>query len=133
MRRRSHFVPSICNPLLLTSLPAPPHRNRLAIPKSTWYSPLSTARMLRDVPAFRTNLRDDQGKAVMGNTDNFWIWTKESGFDLTHPLTPESKPVEPRIKMKFEMTPITIDPTKTALLIIDYQNYNISRALGNNV
>jgi hypothetical protein len=87
--------------------------------------------MLRDVPAFRTNLRDDQGTTVLGNADNFWIWTKESGFDLTHPLTAESKPAEPRIKMKFEMTPITIDPAKTALLIIVYQNYNISR--GNNV
>ncbi|KUJ17067.1 uncharacterized protein LY89DRAFT_685031 [Mollisia scopiformis] len=67
--------------------------------------------MPRDVPAFRTNLRDDQGKTVLGNADNFWIWTKEPGFDLTHPSTPESKPVEPRIKMKCEMTPFTIDPS----------------------
>ncbi|CAM1508595.1 Fc.00g054430.m01.CDS01 [Cosmosporella sp. VM-42] len=83
-------------------------------------------------PDWRTKPRKDQSPTVIGNSKNFWMWSKEEGFDLTHPPTPDSEPVGTRLRLQCAYTPITIDPSKTALLIIDLQNYDLSRALGND-
>ncbi|KAH6649415.1 isochorismatase family protein [Chaetomium tenue] len=83
-------------------------------------------------PNWRTQPREDQSPTVIGNSKNFWIWSKEDGFDLTHPPTPDSKPIQPRLRLQCALTPILIDPKKTALLIIDLQNYDLHEALGND-
>ncbi|RSL91038.1 hypothetical protein CDV31_015559 [Fusarium ambrosium] len=83
-------------------------------------------------PDWRTKPREDQSPTVIGNSKNFWKWSKDEGFDLTHPPTPDSEPVEPRLKLQCALTPVVIDPAKTALLVVDIQNYDLSRALGND-
>ncbi|KAK4141779.1 Isochorismatase-like protein [Dichotomopilus funicola] len=85
-----------------------------------------------DQPDWRTKPRKDQSPTVIGDSKKFWKWSKEEGFDLTHPPTPNSDPVQPRLKLQCAMTPIVIDPAKTALLIIDLQNYDLHEASGNN-
>ncbi|KAK3379096.1 isochorismatase family protein [Lasiosphaeria ovina] len=91
------------------------------------------ATTLNYISAFRLTSKDNQSSAVLGFEDNFWLWSVEAGFDLTHPPTPSSDPVEPRLTLQCALTPITVDPAKTALLIIDMQNYNLAKELGNHV
>ena len=67
---------------------------------------------------------------VVGGSKNFWLYSKSDGFDLTHPDTPEAPPVHPRIKLNTTSEPATIDHTKSALVIVDLQNYFLSPALG---
>ena len=69
-------------------------------------------------------------QSVIGGKDNFWLYTKASGFDLTHPRSPASTPITPLIELRTSREPITIDPQKTALLPVDAQNYFLSPALG---
>ncbi|KAF2206863.1 hypothetical protein CERZMDRAFT_52272 [Cercospora zeae-maydis SCOH1-5] len=69
-------------------------------------------------------------KAVVGNADNFWLFSSQSGFDLTHPETTTSPPIQPSITIETTTSPITVDPAKCALIIIDMQNYFLSPALG---
>lgn len=84
-------------------------------------------------PDWRENPSKDQPRTVLGNSKkNFWIWSQEGGFDLTHPPTPDSDPVVGRLKLQCSLTPIVIDPVKTALLIIDFGNYDMHAALGND-
>ena len=83
-------------------------------------------------PDWREKPSDDQSPTVIGNSKNFWIWSRDEGFDLTHPPTPDSEPVQPRLKLQCSLTPVVIDPVKTALLIIDFVNYDMHIALGNN-
>ncbi|MCJ1385773.1 hypothetical protein MMC17_008897 [Xylographa soralifera] len=71
-----------------------------------------------------------QPPTVIGSPTNFWLYTVRDGFDLTHPLRPNSKPIHPRVKLETSNTPITIAPVKTALLIVDMQNFFLSKALG---
>lgn len=67
---------------------------------------------------------------VVGHPPNFWLFSNRDGWDLTHPDTPSSAPVYPRLKMETTTSPITITPSKTALIIIDMQNFFLSSALG---
>ncbi|KAI0469257.1 isochorismatase family protein [Xylaria cf. heliscus] len=67
---------------------------------------------------------------VVGSGPNFWLFTNRDGFDMTHPATPSSPPVYPRMTLKTTNSDITIAPAKTALVIIDMQNYFLSTALG---
>ncbi|OAQ67332.1 isochorismatase family protein [Pochonia chlamydosporia 170] len=83
-------------------------------------------------PDWRTKPHPDQSPTIIGNSKNFWKWSKEEGFDLTHPPTPESEPVQGRMRLQCALTPVVIDPAKTALLVIDLQNYDLSKALGNH-
>lgn len=83
--------------------------------------------------AYRLASCNDQSRAVLGTPDNFWLWSTEHGFDLTHPPSPEAEPVRDRIRLQCSLTPVVIDPAKTALIIIDMQNYNLAKELGNNV
>ena len=67
---------------------------------------------------------------VVGRPPNFWLFSNRDGFDLTHPDTPSSPPVHPRITLETTTDPITIAPSKTALIIIDMQNFFLSAAMG---
>ncbi|KAI1131070.1 isochorismatase [Nemania abortiva] len=62
------------------------------------------------------------GPVVLGTPQNFWLWKESSGFDLTHPATPTSEPVTPRIELEAFNARITIAPQKTALVVVDVQN-----------
>lgn len=67
---------------------------------------------------------------VIGGQKNFWLYSKAKGFDLTHPATPSSPPIYPRIPLKTTRADIAIDPAKTALVVVDLQNYFLSPLLG---
>ena len=70
-------------------------------------------------------------KSVIGNADNFWLHSSsDNRFDLTHPSSPSACPVTPRLDLQTSGAPITIDPEKTALVIIDMQNFFLSEAFG---
>jgi len=69
-------------------------------------------------------------RAIIGSPSNFWLHSTRDGFDLTHPPNPQSAPISPCIRLQTTTTPITIDPQKTALVIIDMQNFFLSEALG---
>jgi len=67
---------------------------------------------------------------VIGGEKNFWLYSKADGFDLTHPPTPTSTSIYPRIPLETTKGHIAIDPAKTALVIVDMQNYFLSPSLG---
>ncbi|KAI9711972.1 MAG: hypothetical protein M1820_001680 [Bogoriella megaspora] len=68
-------------------------------------------------------------KAVIGNSDNFWRHSTRDGFDLTHPAEPSA--YLPRsLHIRTSTSPIAVDPAKTALIIIDMQNFFLSEAFG---
>ncbi|TIA02590.1 Isochorismatase hydrolase [Aureobasidium pullulans] len=70
-------------------------------------------------------------QAVIGNAKNFWLHSsKQNRFDLTHPESPSSEPISPRLDLTTSNTPITLDPKKTALVIIDMQNFFLSEGFG---
>ncbi|EGP88783.1 uncharacterized protein MYCGRDRAFT_69761 [Zymoseptoria tritici IPO323] len=64
--------------------------------------------------------------AIIGDSDNVWKYSSSSGFDLTHSETPSPS----HLTIKTTTTPIIIDPAKTALVIIDMQNFFLSPLLG---
>ncbi|KAF2788847.1 Isochorismatase hydrolase [Melanomma pulvis-pyrius CBS 109.77] len=63
-------------------------------------------------------MASDQVK-IIGGAETFWLYSEADGYDLTHPPTPEAP-----------KSWAVIDPKKTALVIIDLQNYFLSPALG---
>jgi len=67
---------------------------------------------------------------VIGGTKNFWLYSKTDGFDLTHPPRPTSPPIYPRIPLDTTKARVAIDPAKTALVVVDLQNYFLSPSLG---
>lgn len=85
------------------------------------------------------------GSEVIGSGYNFWLYSRETGYDITHreyspPTTtaPEltwiaksaSAPkVFPRLTCKAGSTQLTLAPSKTALFVVDMQNYFLSPAL----
>lgn len=73
-------------------------------------------------------------KAIIGNpsSTNFWLYDSIDGFDLTHPPTPTA-PLDPgttTVKIQTTTLPITISAPKSALVIIDMQNFFLSQSLG---
>lgn len=62
--------------------------------------------------------------------NSFWLWTAEDGYDLRRPSSLTSPPLRPRVKLPTTTSPVTIHPPKTALVIIDMQNFFLSAALG---
>ncbi|EME45500.1 hypothetical protein DOTSEDRAFT_71270 [Dothistroma septosporum NZE10] len=77
-----------------------------------------------------TNGNLEHYRAVIGNAQNFWLYSSTTGFDLTHPPKPTSPPITPSVTIQTTTSPITIDPAKSALVIIDMQNFFLSSALG---
>lgn len=71
---------------------------------------------------------DPEQRVVVGAGDNVWIWTPD-GWDLTHPADPSSTLPGNGIQLDCELANIKIDPTKTALVIIDMQNCMLDKAL----
>ncbi|KAI0869428.1 Isochorismatase-like protein [Hypoxylon argillaceum] len=69
------------------------------------------------------------GTEVIGGK-NFWLYSQDKGYDLTHPPSPTSPLIFPRIPLKTKSGPVAIDPSKTALVIIDLQNYFVAPELG---
>ena len=67
-------------------------------------------------------------KLVIGSTSNFWLWSPDSGWDLTHPKTSDAAPLKTRLLLDCQISNVAIDPAKTALMIIDLQNYTMCRA-----
>ncbi|KUJ06359.1 Isochorismatase hydrolase [Mollisia scopiformis] len=58
------------------------------------------------------------------------LHSESAGFDLTHPPTPTSTPVYPRIPLNTTTERVAIDPSKAALIVVDLQNYFLSPSLG---
>jgi len=77
-----------------------------------------------------TKMASSDKVKVVGGAKNFWVWSEDDGFDLTHPAKPTSPSIYPRIPLATSKSRITIDPTKTALVIVDMQNYFLSPLLG---
>lgn len=70
-------------------------------------------------------------KAVIGDPAlSFWLYDSEFGFDLTHPPTPDSETVKNAVSLETNTLPVKIDPAKSALVIIDMQNFFLSPFLG---
>lgn len=70
-------------------------------------------------------------KAIVGNLDHdFWVFDSEGGFDLTRPSPPASGPRSGSVSFITTTSAVTIDPAKTALVVIDMQNFFLSPALG---
>lgn len=76
-----------------------------------------------------TNMSPSNKKIVVGTLDNFWLWSPEEGYDLSRPSNPDSTPVLSSLHLECQVSNITIDPAKTALLLIDLQNFTLNRAL----
>jgi nicotinamidase-related amidase len=74
------------------------------------------------------DLKESVSRTIVGNANSFGIWSPHEGWDLTHPDTPDSPPVQPRIHLQCEISNVAVDPVKTALLIIDMQNMLLSSA-----
>ncbi|EXJ62814.1 hypothetical protein A1O7_03254 [Cladophialophora yegresii CBS 114405] len=73
-------------------------------------------------------------KAIIGNpSSTFWLYDSKTGFDLTHPPTPTSATPTPNHTIKTNTLPITIHPPKSALVIVDMQNFFLSPQLGRPV
>jgi nicotinamidase-related amidase len=69
-------------------------------------------------------------KAIIGSASNFWLHSSQTGFDLTHPYLPSETAPGPKLTIKTTKTSITVSPNKSALVIIDMQNFFLSPALG---
>lgn len=69
---------------------------------------------------------------VVGNTSsNFWLFHPQRGFDLTHPSSPEGHTNLRQFQLLTSTAPVTIAPEKTALVVIDMQNYFLSDGMNN--
>lgn len=67
-------------------------------------------------------------RILVGKEGNTWIWSPD-GWDLTHPEDPNSNMLKSGVHLDCELVNIKIDPTKTALVIIDTQNIGLNKAL----
>ena len=75
------------------------------------------------------SVHPDQKKVVAGCSNNFWLWSRDAGWDLTHPSDPEAEPLRPRLFLDCEISNVAIDPAKTALMIVDMQNFLMCKAI----
>lgn len=78
-----------------------------------------------------TDSPEQHRKAVIGSPSNFWLHSSQTGFDLTHPSSPSETTPGPKVTIQTTTnSPITISPSKSALVIIDMQNFFLSSAFG---
>jgi hypothetical protein len=81
----------------------------------------------RHLPHFSKNLHMDARKTnIVGGQNNFWLWSKESGYDITQLLSSDAPPIYPRITLATRGEPATLDLAKTVLVVTDMQNYFLS-------
>ncbi|EXJ80583.1 hypothetical protein A1O1_08729 [Capronia coronata CBS 617.96] len=77
------------------------------------------------------NIDPSHRKAIIGDPKgNFWLYDSAAGIDLTHPPTPTSATPTPNYTLATTTLPVKIDPAKSALVIIDMQNFFLSPSLG---
>lgn len=76
------------------------------------------------------NAQTPARKSLIGSPSNFWLHHSTHGFNLTHPSTPTTPVATPTVTIQSTTTPVTIDPSKSALVIIDMQNFFLSPSLG---
>ena len=72
-------------------------------------------------------------RALLGSPPNHWLWSSSPlYFDLTRPPPPDYPLPSPRttIHLSTTTTPVLLDPSKCALLIVDMQNFFLSPNLG---
>ncbi|KAF2634444.1 Isochorismatase hydrolase [Massarina eburnea CBS 473.64] len=69
-------------------------------------------------------------KTIIGPPKNFWLHHTTRGFDLTHPSSPSSLDPGPAMTINTTTAPIAIAPAKSALVIIDMQNFFLSPSFG---
>ncbi|KAF2477419.1 isochorismatase family protein [Lindgomyces ingoldianus] len=69
-------------------------------------------------------------KSLIGSPSNFWLHSTRTGFDLTHPSSPSIPTPGSKITIQTTTAPITISPSKSALIIIDMQNFFLSASFG---
>ena len=72
-------------------------------------------------------------RSLIGTYPNHWLHSSSpSSFDLTRPAPPEYALPSPKesISLSTTTTPIVLSPSKTALVIIDMQNFFLSTYLG---
>jgi nicotinamidase-related amidase len=91
---------------------------------------MSTPSFSRQTADGSLEQQEPHRSAVIGNAKNFWLHSTKTGFDLTHPEKPSSPLIQPRLTLNTITTPITISPSRSALIIIDMQNFFLSEALG---
>lgn len=67
-----------------------------------------------------TSKVNSRTKMIIGNATNFWRYSNENGFDLTRRNDDEKS-----VGISFQTTtiPIRIDPKRSAVVIIDMQNF----------
>lgn len=70
--------------------------------------------------------------STIGGKGNSWVFSAANGFDLTRSQYQDLGKNSPGVKIQTTTVPITINPSRSALIIIDMQNYFLSRALGRN-
>jgi nicotinamidase-related amidase len=76
----------------------------------------------------------NKAEAMIGSPDAFWYWSPDEGWDLTHSSTSErAHQGKQRLHLHCEISNITIDPRKTALVVIDMQNYSMCSSLGSSI
>ncbi|OQO13578.1 hypothetical protein B0A48_01807 [Cryoendolithus antarcticus] len=71
---------------------------------------------------------EDSKQTHIGNATNFWLHSHESGYDLSRPSSSSSP--SSRLQVATTTDQITVDPAKSALIVIDMQNFFLSPALG---
>ena len=73
-------------------------------------------------------------RSLIGTYPNHWLHSSSphKSFDLTRPTPPEYALPSPKesISLSTTTTPIVVSPSKTALVIIDMQNFFLSTYLG---
>ncbi|KAF3051125.1 hypothetical protein E8E11_008293 [Didymella keratinophila] len=70
-------------------------------------------------------------KAHIGTNSNFWLHSSHTGFDLSRPSAASTNGTKSsNHTVQTTTSPITLDPSKSALVIIDMQNFFLSPALG---
>ena len=67
-------------------------------------------------------------KTVIGQPDNFWLWSLKKGYDWTHPFSPDSAPLKNALRLQCAIENISIDPKKTALVAVDFQIFVLEKA-----
>lgn len=79
-------------------------------------------------------MSQEHQKAIIGNLDSdYWIWDSEIGFDLTRPFNSNGDGPQNTVTLQTTKAPVKIDTGKSALVVIDMQNFFLSTALGRPV
>lgn len=74
----------------------------------------------------KLTLEGDNESIIIGNASNFWRYSKKNGFDLTRQNYHKTCS---SICLETTTSPIIIDPARSALVIIDMQNFFLHPAV----